>query len=62
MLFFLGFLSLIAASLAGSSLNIGDEAPQFTLPGSNGETYSLEQFLGKKPVVVAWFPKAFTGG
>ncbi len=62
MICFLVFLSLIAASLTGSGLEIGAEAPQFTLPGSDGETYSLEQFLGKKPVVVAWFPKAFTGG
>jgi peroxiredoxin Q/BCP len=43
-------------------LNVGDAAPAFSLPGSDGETYTLEQFKGKKAVVIAWFPKAFTGG
>ena len=41
---------------------VGDKAPAFELPGSDGKTYSLDQFRGKKAVVVAWFPKAFTGG
>ncbi len=40
----------------------GDKAPAFELQGSDGKTYSLDQFKGKKAVVVAWFPKAFTGG
>jgi thioredoxin-dependent peroxiredoxin len=41
---------------------IGDKAPSFSLPGSDGKTYSLASFAGKKVVVLAWFPKAFTGG
>jgi peroxiredoxin Q/BCP len=41
---------------------VGDEAPAFELPGSDGKTYSLADFRGKKAVVLAWFPKAFTGG
>ena len=40
----------------------GDAAPNFTLKGSDGKTYKLAQFKGKKAVVLAWFPKAFTGG
>ncbi len=40
----------------------GDDAPQFKMTGSDGKEYSLEQFKGKKPVVLAWFPKAFTRG
>jgi peroxiredoxin len=43
-------------------LKAGDEAPAFSLPGSDGNTHSLEDYLGKKAVVLAWFPKAFTGG
>ena len=43
-------------------LEVGDPAPQFTLAGSDGETHSLEDHTGKRPVVIAWFPKAFTGG
>ncbi len=45
-----------------AELKPGDPAPAFTLPGSDGKTYSLADFKGKKPVVLAWFPKAFTGG
>lgn len=40
----------------------GAAAPDFSLTGSDGQTYTLSQFKGKKPVVIAWFPKAFTGG
>jgi peroxiredoxin Q/BCP len=46
----------------GSALKAGDSAPAFSLPGSDGKTYTLEEFKGKKAVVIAWFPKAFTGG
>ena len=59
-------LALIATfALAGSAhaeLKVGDAAPDFKLAGSDGKTYSLASFKGKQPVVVAWFPKAFTGG
>jgi peroxiredoxin Q/BCP len=52
-----------AASTAAviDDLKVGDQAPDFTLPGSDGKTYSLAQLKGKT-VVLAWFPKAFTGG
>jgi len=42
-------------------LNVGDKAPDFSLPGSDGKTHSLADLKGKT-VVLAWFPKAFTGG
>jgi hypothetical protein len=41
---------------------VGDPAPDFELPGSDGRTHRLGDFRGKKAVVLAWFPKAFTGG
>jgi AhpC/TSA family len=41
---------------------VGSAAPDFSLPGSDGKTYRLSDFRGKKPVVLAWFKKAFTGG
>ena len=49
-------------SFASATPNVGDLAPDFTLTGSDGNTYSLSQFRGKQPVVIAFFPKAFTGG
>jgi len=42
-------------------LKVGDPAPAFALPGSDGKTHRLSDFKGKT-VVLAWFPKAFTGG
>ena len=42
-------------------LKAGDPAPDFSLPGSDGRTYRLKELAGR-PVVLAWFPKAFTGG
>ena len=48
---------------AGASApGTGDQAPDFELPGSDGSTYRLSDFRGKQVVVLAWFPKAFTGG
>ena len=44
------------------SLDIGDKAPGFTLEATDGKTYSLDQFLNKEAVVIAWYPKAFTNG
>jgi hypothetical protein len=42
-------------------LKVGDQAPGFSLPGSDGKTHRLSDYKGKT-VVLAWFPKAFTGG
>jgi peroxiredoxin Q/BCP len=56
------FSVFIVAGAAADELKAGDPAPAFSLQGSDGKTYSLEQFKGKKAVVIAWFPKAFTGG
>jgi thioredoxin-dependent peroxiredoxin len=43
-------------------LKVGDKAPNFKLQASDGKTYSLADFAGKRAVVVAWFPAAFTKG
>ena len=43
-------------------LKVGDEAPDFTLPSTSGEKVKLSDFRGKKNVVLAFFPAAFTGG
>ena len=45
-----------------AELKAGDPAPDFSLPASDGKTYALSDFKGKQAVVIAWFPKAFTGG
>jgi peroxiredoxin Q/BCP len=58
------FLLLLApmAAIAGGQLKVGDAAPDFTLPASTGKTVKLGDYLGKQTVVLAFFPKAFTGG
>ena len=42
-------------------LQVGDMAPDFELKGSDGRTWRLSDLEGRT-VVIAWFPKAFTGG
>jgi thioredoxin-dependent peroxiredoxin len=50
------------AQTPAAELKVGDLAPDFSLQASDGKTYKLSDFKGKKAVVIAWFPKAFTGG
>jgi hypothetical protein len=44
-----------------NELKVGDAAPAFALQGSDGKAHKLSDNKGKT-VVLAWFPKAFTGG
>jgi len=53
--------SLLFSACVSAEPGVGDAAPDFTLPGSDGETYTLSQMRGQH-VVIAFFPKAFTGG
>jgi peroxiredoxin len=66
-------LSLITLALAAASLfaqqpqghtqlKVGDMAPDFTLPDNTNHPVKLSDFRGKKNVVLAFFPAAFTGG
>ena len=64
-------VAIAAATLAAQTpapggtpveLKVGDQAPDFSLQASDGKTYKLSDFKGKKAVVVAWFPKALTAG
>jgi peroxiredoxin Q/BCP len=45
-----------------TTLKVGDTAPDFTLPSTAGKPVKLSDFRGKKTVVLAFFPAAFTGG
>lgn len=45
-----------------ADLKIRDTAPPFDLSGSDGKRHALADDLGKRAVVIAWFPKAFTRG
>jgi len=52
----------LAASPLAAAPTVGERAPDFQLQGSDGEDYALSQFVGKRGVVLAWFPRAFTPG
>jgi len=54
-------LAVFSTDAAAQELKVGDAAPDFTLKASDGQTYTLSKLKGKT-VVLAWFPKAFTGG
>ena len=45
-----------------TNLKVGDKAPDFTLRATDGKTYKLSDFKGKKNVVLAIYVLAFTGG
>jgi thioredoxin-dependent peroxiredoxin len=55
-------LCLATTGIQAAELKVGDMAPDFELKGSDGKIYKLSDHRGKQAVVVAWFPKAFTGG
>jgi peroxiredoxin Q/BCP len=57
--------ALVAPSSAWAALDIGDRAPGFSIPaalGGNVFTFSLAEQLAKGPVVLYFFPQAFTEG
>ena len=45
-----------------AELKPGDAAPNFELRGSDGKVHKLADYQGKSAVVLAWYPKAKTGG
>jgi len=56
------FTALLTFSQLTWALDVGDNAPDFSLPASDGKTHTLGQYKGEKAVVIAWYPKAFTSG
>jgi len=58
-------LCLLVSSGASGQEKVASEnakAPDFRLKASDGKEYSLKDFAGKQAVVLAWYPKSFTGG
>jgi peroxiredoxin Q/BCP len=43
-------------------VKVGDKAPDFTLPSQFGDDVSLNEYLGKKNVVLYFYPKDETPG
>jgi peroxiredoxin Q/BCP len=55
-------IPLLALLLGSSALKVGDRAPDFTLPDTDGKPVSLSALLQKGPVILAFYVKAFTPG
>ena len=58
----LGLLLIGFAQITQAAPEVGDKAPNFTLQGSDGASYTLADYKNEAYVVIAFFPKAFTGG
>lgn len=57
-------LGVLAQTPVSTTLKVGDKAPDFALPSTEGgkEPVHLADYIGKGTVVLAFFPAAFTGG
>ncbi|WP_372932137.1 peroxiredoxin [Mariniphaga sediminis] len=60
-LFFL-MIAFSFGSFAQSGLDVGDKVPGFTATADNGSTWDLKKHVGKKYLVVYFYPAAMTGG
>ena len=43
-------------------LQVGDKIPEFSLPDQDGNTFNSSDYIGKKPVVIFFYPKDNTPG
>ena len=55
-------LSLLATLLGAATIKVGDKAPDFTLDDTSGQPVVLSKLLQQGPVILYFFPKAFTSG
>lgn len=55
-------IPLLAMFLGSAALKVGDKAPDFTLPDTDGKPVRLATLLEKGPVILAFYTKAFTPG
>jgi peroxiredoxin Q/BCP len=53
---------LVTSMTSAAELQVGDLAPAFSTPGSDGQTHTLTDYRDQQYVVIAFFPKAHTGG
>ena len=52
----------LATLLFTAAPQVGDLAPDFTAVDTEGKSYTLSALVKNGPVIVAFFPKAFTPG
>ena len=57
-----GHVILDGGRIVSSQLKVGDTAPGFTAPATRHNPLVLSDLLEDKSVVLAFYPKSFTGG
>lgn len=61
----MAFMNRVKSALGlgeGAPVAVGQRAPSFTLPDTEGRSVSLEELYADGPVLLAFFPRAFTAG
>lgn len=53
-------LGLLGSARMSSALDVGDKAPNFTLPATTGGKISLSQFVGKKLILLEFYSADFS--
>ncbi|MBU2926301.1 redoxin domain-containing protein [Colwellia sp. 4_MG-2023] len=53
---------LLSFNLFATSLQVGEQAPNFRLQATTGGYFQLSDYQGKQAVVLAWYPMANTRG
>ena len=56
------WIGVLAMLLGSAALKVGDRAPDFTLPDTDGNPVALSSLLASGPVILAFYVKAFTPG
>ncbi len=59
---FILILTGTAALVGQNVLSVGDKAPVFAASADDGTTWKLKKNLGKKNIVIYFYPAAMTGG
>ena len=53
---------LVTGFFSSAVPQAGDTAPDFTVKDTDGKQYTLSELVKQGPVILAFFPKAFTPG
>ena len=56
------FYGILTSMIAGTSPKVGDVAPDFKVTDTDGKSHTLSKMVERGPVILAFFPKAFTSG
>ncbi|HSO85295.1 MAG TPA: peroxiredoxin [Draconibacterium sp.] len=55
-------LAMVSVAQSTKVLSVGDKAPAFTAVADDGNSWDLNSYIGKKYIVIYFFPAAMTGG